>query len=123
MHRPDDATDEEINEFRIALEDMGAEGLVDLPSRIDSEGNVVAGWSLSFLEPRSQSHVGFRNLKRAVDTDAAIAVLGQNLTTEVEGGSFAAAQIQNPRPTRLLGSRRRRAGRLPARRPALLGPS
>ena len=95
VHRPDDATDEEINEFRVALEDMGAEGLVDLPSRIDSEGNVVAGWSLSFLEPRSQSHLGFRNLKRAVDTDAAIAVLGQNLTTEVEGGSFAAAQIQN----------------------------
>lgn len=58
----------------------------------DDAGN---GFDVELVEAASQSWEGFRQLIAAVEESAAILVLGQNLTTSVKGGSFAAASVHN----------------------------
>lgn len=60
------------------------------------------------------SHVGaFKDFKAQLDTDIAVLVLGQNLTTEAAGGGWGAARR---RPTTWYGSTRRRRTRASPRR-------
>jgi phage gp29-like protein len=58
----------------------------------DDNGN---GFDVELVEAASQSWEGFRQLIAAVEENAAILVLGQNLTTSVKGGSFAAANVHD----------------------------
>jgi phage gp29-like protein len=50
------------------------------------------GFDVELLEAAADSHQVFEKLKAACDTDIAIRVKGQNLTTEVKGGAYAATQ-------------------------------
>ena len=72
--------------FYAQMRRIGSSGVVKLPQM----GNGV-GYDMSVVEPTSRSWESFKALKAECDTDIAIAILGQNLSTEVKGGSFAAA--------------------------------
>ena len=51
------------------------------------------GFDLELVEAKSQSWETFRAEIERADTAMSIAILGQNLTTEVKGGSYAAAKV------------------------------
>lgn len=65
------------------LKKMGANGVVVLPP----------GHEIDLMEATARTHETFSKQINAADTGIAIALLGQNLTSEVKGGSFAAARI------------------------------
>lgn len=64
---------------------MGKRGVISLPP----------GFTMKLLALPATNAQMFKDQLSAVDTAMAIAVLGQNLTTEIKGGSLAAAQIAN----------------------------
>lgn len=72
-----------------AVANRGAEAAVELPQGDTEQGS----WGVSVLEPVGRSWDSFKAQIEKTDVDIAIAVLGQNLSTEVQGGSFAAAQV------------------------------
>jgi phage gp29-like protein len=55
-----------------------------------SQTGETPGYDVDLLEASADSHQVFKELKAAVDTDIAVRVKGQNLTTEVKTGSYAA---------------------------------
>jgi len=69
-------------EFLRDLDNLGASGIVRVPE----------GWDVELLSAASESHAAFEQLINWADTAMSIAVLGQNLSTEVSGGSLAAAK-------------------------------
>lgn len=94
---PADGGDVDKNRFLAAVENMPHEATVMLP--VTEKGNkfdlemvktdAATGWET------------FLNTKRSIDTDIAVCILGQNLSTEVSGGSGgtggskAAAKVHN----------------------------
>ena len=85
---PAGANDELIDPFIDDLRNLGSEGL--LPLRQGEAGNV---FDLQLLEATANTHEAFPGLIEQANTDIALAVLGQNLTSEVQGGSLAAARV------------------------------
>lgn len=69
---------------------LGAEATLRLPT--DGQGN---GFDVDLIEATARSEQAFELLIKRLDTNVAVALLGQNLSTEVQGGSFAAAQAHN----------------------------
>lgn len=68
--------------------------LTDLRGLASSAAVVVPeGWTLELLEAKVGSGEVFGKLIDWADKAIAVAVLGQNLTTDVEGGSLAAARV------------------------------
>lgn len=59
----------------------------------DAAAVVPEGWNVELLEAKVGSGEVFEKLIDWADKAIAVAVLGQNLTTDVEGGSHAAAQV------------------------------
>src|SRR5690606_28586332 len=74
--------------FFASLKKLGREGLLRLPR----SGDGKAGYNAKILEPKSLSWPAFKAFLERVDTCIAIHYLGQNLSTEVSSGSFAAAR-------------------------------
>ena len=72
------------------IRNIGREGLLRLPK--DDKGQ---GWDAKYLEPTSKSYGAFQEFLKRLDTNIAVMLLGQNLTTEVNGGSYAASMIHN----------------------------
>jgi len=64
---------------------LGRKGVIALPP----------GFTMKLLSVPATSAGMFKDQIEAVNTAIAILVLGQNLTTEIKGGSLAAAQIAN----------------------------
>lgn len=77
--------------FYAALRRVGREGILRLPQRADGKG----GYGAQFLEPKSLSWPSFEAFLTRLDICIAVYLLGQNLSTEVSGGSFAAAIAAN----------------------------
>lgn len=73
----------ETEQFLADLEQLASEPTILLPEGFELEWKELKGW---------QSFQGFRDLATKQETNVAIALLGQNLTTEVTGGSYAAAR-------------------------------
>jgi phage gp29-like protein len=65
------------------LAGMGQDAAVALPS----------GWDLKLVEATANTFETFRAQVDSANAAIAIALVGQNLSTEVQGGSFAAAQV------------------------------
>ncbi len=84
-----DATVESSMEMRQQLADslaqLARDGVVVLPP----------GFSIKLVENYPSSHLTFQEQIRMADEAIAIAGLGHNLTTQVSGGSFAAASVGN----------------------------
>ena len=76
--------------FYKRLKTLGREGIIRLP-RWDDKNKYDA----KMIEPRALSWPAFQNLLVRLETSIAIYYLGQNLSTEVTGGSYAAALAQD----------------------------
>ena len=85
---PAEASDEDRERFFDSLASLASEGLVELPQ--DAQGN---GFDVELLEAAARDWEGFKDLIEKTDAAISVAVLGQNLTTEVKGGSYAAAKV------------------------------
>ena len=80
---PTGATQEERRSFRDDLSTLANDSAIVLPP----------GWELELLEAKVGSGDVFEKLIAWADKAMAISILGQNLTTDVEGGSLAAAEV------------------------------
>jgi phage gp29-like protein len=69
---------------------LGAESTLRLPFS-EKDGD---GFGVEFVEPKDKSWATFQAMIGELNTNIAIRLLGQNLSTEVKGGSFAAAMAQ-----------------------------
>lgn len=70
---------------------MGRQGHIKLP--VDDDGK--KRYDVAFEEMKAASWQGFLRMVELCDTDVSIAILGQNLTSEVKGGSYAAARVHD----------------------------
>jgi phage gp29-like protein len=77
--------------FFASLRRLGREGILRLPKTADGKSSYEA----SILEPTTLSWPAFEAFLQRLDVCIAVFLLGQNLSTEVSGGSFAAAIAQN----------------------------
>ena len=85
-------TDEKTKQLVLqAVGNINNETVMPLP--VNEDGSKK--YDLKVIEATARSFDSFKLWKGELDTDIAISVLGQNLTTEVKGGSRAAAEIQN----------------------------
>ena len=77
--------------FFSSLRSIGKEAVVKCPQGEGPESS----YDLEFLEPKTVAWQGFMKLLDLVAGDASIAILGQNLTTEIKGASLAAAKVHD----------------------------
>lgn len=87
---PADAEKDVKENFARSLSTLGSDAVVETP-QIDGENK----YDVKLVEATARSFDSFDKFKSQLDTDIAILILGQNLTTEVKQGSRAAAQVQN----------------------------
>jgi phage gp29-like protein len=80
---------DEKREFEDDLDNIGSETTIIVPQAEAGQPS----YDVDLLEATSKSWETFQARKKELDVDIAITLLGQNLTTEVKGGSLAAASI------------------------------
>lgn len=85
---PTGASDKDKDRFFRELASLGSETNIRLPR--DQNG---IEFDVELLEAAADGHLIFRDLLEAANVNIAVNLLGQNLTTEVKGGSFAAASV------------------------------
>lgn len=86
---PYQAPAEDKARFAASLRTLGSETSMTLPV----QGGVdKAEWDVMLLEARDRSWESFRGLRDVCDQSITLAIRGTNLTTEVDGGSYAAAK-------------------------------
>jgi phage gp29-like protein len=82
--------DERIKDlFFNSLSALGNENTVKLETGDPDQGD----FDIDLLEPTANTWEGFRGLIEQCNSSIAILLLGQNLTTEVKGGSLAASSV------------------------------
>jgi transcriptional regulator with XRE-family HTH domain len=67
---------------------LAGESVVRLPQRADGKG-----FDLKLIEASAQTYDSFKLALEQANSSVAIVILGQNLTTEVKGGAYSAAQV------------------------------
>jgi len=86
---PAAADEADKQRFITEMANLGTESVVRLPGSADP----LQQFKLELLEAKSTGSDGFDRLISKAETAIAVALLGQNLTTEVKGGSYSAAQV------------------------------
>ncbi len=96
---PARAGEDEKADFFSNMSNIGSTTTAMLPQNVDGgEGS----FDLELLEAKDQAWKSFEGLEDRANKNIAVRILGQNLTTEVSGGSLAAANIhENIRLDRL----------------------
>lgn len=89
---PSSSEQGEKSEFYRDMIQANSSGTVMLPQNVD--GNQGA-YDIELLEAKDRAWESFPGLEKSANKNIAVRILGQNLTTEVEGGSLAAANIHN----------------------------
>ena len=79
---------EERSAFEDSLENVGSNTSMIIPRGVDGQANNGYGYEL--VEATDRAWEAFPGLMDRCDLDIILAILFQNLTTEVKGGSFAA---------------------------------
>lgn len=87
---PSRALASEKIEFTNALANLGNEAAIVLPQGLDGES-----FDLQLLEAKADTHEAFLDLISKCEERIAIRLLGQNLTTSVDAGSLAAANVHD----------------------------
>ena len=87
---PAGASEEEKGAFRNTLANIGSEPTIICPQGRTKDD---ASFSIELHEPTAQGWQIFKTREDALNTNIAVRVLGQNLTTEVKGGSLAASKV------------------------------
>lgn len=85
---PADWDDTEVEDWFEGLVALATETTTKLPQQGDG-----VGFDLELLEASGENWQSFQGLISHINTLYAVHVLGHNLTTEVEGGSYAAALV------------------------------
>jgi hypothetical protein len=85
---PSSAEDFQKRQFVSSIANLGNEPVIECQVRSDGQK-----FDLELVEANAQSHEGFKQLIEKCESSIAIALLGHNLTTEVKGGSLAAARV------------------------------
>lgn len=88
---PAGAVKEDADAFMTDLVDGHGEQVIKLPV---GEGGREAGWGVQMLEATARTYDAFRLFKEALDTDIAVGLLGQNLTTEAQGGGLGGGEAK-----------------------------
>jgi len=89
---PSMVTEAEKSSFFSDIRALATETTAVLPQNVDNEGT---GYDLELLEAKDGAWESFERLITAANVSFAINMLGQNLTTEVQGGSYAAATVHD----------------------------
>lgn len=90
---PAAAQENDRNAFLAAVAGIGTEATIRTPRVMGGTGDPDADrYDIELLEAMSQNWQTFDKLLDKAEACIAINLLGQNLTTEVKGGSYAAAQ-------------------------------
>jgi phage gp29-like protein len=82
-HAPAEARKADRDELAADLQDLGRETSIALPP----------GYDLKLVEAEANTWETFKAQVEMANTAIAIRILGQNLSTEIQGGSYAAAEI------------------------------
>lgn len=86
---PAAADEADKQRFIRELANLGTESVIRLPGSVDP----LQQFKLELVEATSTGSDGFDRLITKAETSIAVALLGQNLTTEVKAGSYSAAQV------------------------------
>lgn len=86
---PAAADAKQIVPLRNAVTNLGQESVLELPQGVDGQ----TSYNMEYLEATDSTWEVFPESIRLCDADITLAILGQNLTTEVKEGSFAAARV------------------------------
>lgn len=89
---PSNSKKEDKDRFLSQVADLGNESVILTPFDENAKGD-EKGFDLLLEEAKGESWEGFERLLGKCESCIAITVLGQNLTTEVTGGSYAAANV------------------------------
>lgn len=83
------------------VRNMNAQTTILLPQQGIGGANVADGqkWDVRLLEAKDESWATFPGLIRNCDMAIQLAIRGTNLTSEVQGGSYAAAQVHSDEDT------------------------
>lgn len=87
---PFGAAPDMIQSYRTQLSNLGQESIIQLPQSPDPQ---IGKYDLEWLETNGQSWDGFQGLITQCNSEITLSILGQNLTSEVKEGSFAAARV------------------------------
>jgi len=87
---PTGADEPEKDAMFNSIQTMGTDTTLFLPQGVNESGQ---SWDFKLVEAQDQSWQTFKNQEEMCEKKIAITILGQNLTTEVSGGSYAAAKV------------------------------
>ena len=100
---PFGASPEQLALYGSSLLGLGQETIQQLPGSVDV--TKYGKYDLRYLEPKDQGWKAFQGLITQCNTEITLAILSQNLSSEVKEGSFAAAQVhENVLQTAILAS-------------------
>lgn len=88
---PQGAKDVDKAKYLAQVQRIGSNGAVIVPKG-DTAGT---SYGLELLTTNGEGYQNFETFTAAVNVAIAVRVLGQNLTTEAQGGSYAAANVQD----------------------------
>jgi phage gp29-like protein len=88
---PPSANEQVKDDFKRDLMAAGADGVIITPQGGDSPQG-KKDFDVKFVEAKSRGYQTFMDFKAALDTDIAITIIGQNLTTEATGGGLGGAK-------------------------------
>lgn len=89
---PSQAPAADKSRFFASVQRLGSEAVFNLPVQGDGKGGVGPSFDVQLLEAKDRSWQAFPGLIGQCERSITLAIRGTNLTTELEGGSFAAAQ-------------------------------
>lgn len=89
---PAQAPAEDKARFFSSLRNLGSESNLLLPVQASANGTSGTSWDIDLLEAKDRSWQAFTELRAECDRAITLAVRGTNLTTEVDGGSYAASK-------------------------------
>lgn len=91
---PSKADGDDKQLFLDSVANLGNEGTVLLPQAVgDKDGS--SSYDLDLLEAKADTFAAFKDLVSKCEERMAIRLLGQNLTTQIDAGSFAAANVHD----------------------------
>jgi hypothetical protein len=80
-----------IANYQGQLVTIGQESVLQLPGSVDV--TKYGRYDLRYLEPKDRNWQGFKELIEQCNAEITLALLGQNLTSEIKEGSMAAARV------------------------------
>lgn len=81
------------------VRNMGAQSTIMLPQQAMGQDNSGAKWDVRLLEAKDESWAAFPGLIKDCDMAIQLSIRGTNLVSEVQGGSYAAAQVHSDEDT------------------------